>query len=218
MGAKISFGVVKKKHPLKKTRNSHVRTVVKADTPTAIVTKGKEQYSAPLVIESLGGTVTISAYNFGKKRCLSAEAGSGNPRKKVFEQNDNFTRAFRKSSRRLSEDEIRAEAYKQKEMRDAARAAEMTEEELALEKLKDLAGKEAARRAATGHSGKDKRNMPVHCNRAAQPRFAIARRATAPRKCAPRNSRHATRAAQPRLHAAPILKRSNCSTSSEQPL
>jgi hypothetical protein len=68
-----------------------------------------------------------------------------------FEQNDTFTRAFRKSGRRLSEDEIRAEAHKrQKEMRDAARAAEMTEEEVALEKPKDLAGNEVASRAATG--------------------------------------------------------------------
>jgi len=89
---------------------------------------------------------------------LSAEEGSGNPRRKVFERNGSFTRAFRKSGRRLSEDEIRAEAHKrQKEMRDAARAAEMAEGEVALEKLKDLAGKEAARRAATGQAGKDKR-------------------------------------------------------------
>jgi hypothetical protein len=41
-------------------------------------------------------------------------------------------------------------------MRGAARAAEMTEEEVALEKLKGLAEKEAARRAATGKAGKDK--------------------------------------------------------------
>ena len=44
----------------------------------------------------------------------------------------------------LSVNEIRAEAHKrQKEMRGAARAAEMTEEDVALEKLKDLAEKEA---------------------------------------------------------------------------
>jgi hypothetical protein len=46
------------KTPTQKKRNSHVRTVVKADTPAATVTKGKEQYSAPWVVESPGGTVT----------------------------------------------------------------------------------------------------------------------------------------------------------------
>jgi hypothetical protein len=61
-----------------------VCTVVKADTPIAIVTKGKGQYSAPWVVESPGGKVTTSAYNDGKKRCLSAEGGSGNPRKEVY--------------------------------------------------------------------------------------------------------------------------------------
>jgi hypothetical protein len=76
VGAKISFGVVRRNHPPKK-RNSHVRTVVKADTSTATYTKGNEQYSAPLVVESPGGTVTTSAYNDGKKRCLSAEGRSG---------------------------------------------------------------------------------------------------------------------------------------------
>jgi hypothetical protein len=60
-----------------KERNSHVRTVVKADTPTSVVTKGNEQYSAPWVVESPGGTATTSAYNDGKKRCLSAEEVSG---------------------------------------------------------------------------------------------------------------------------------------------
>jgi hypothetical protein len=81
--AKISFGVVRTKHPPKKKRNSYERTVVKADTPTATVTKGNEQNSAPWVTESPGGAVTTSAYIDGKKRCLSAEGGSGNPRKKV---------------------------------------------------------------------------------------------------------------------------------------
>ena len=77
---------------------------------------------------------------------------------KFFEQKNSFTRAYRKSGRRLSVDEIRAEAHKrQKEMRGAARAAEMTEEELALEKLKGLAEKEASRRAATGQASKVKR-------------------------------------------------------------
>jgi hypothetical protein len=62
-------------------------TVVKADTPTVSVTKGNEHHSAPWVVESPGGTVTTSAYNDGKKRCLSAEAGSGNPKMKVSKQN-----------------------------------------------------------------------------------------------------------------------------------
>jgi hypothetical protein len=89
-----------------------VRTVVKADTPTATVTKGNEQYSAPWIVESAGGVVTTPAYNNGKKRCLSAEVRSGNPRRTVFEYNGTCTRAFRKSSCRLSEDEIRAGAQK----------------------------------------------------------------------------------------------------------
>jgi hypothetical protein len=97
---------------IQKKRNAYERTVVKADTPTTTVTKGNEQYSAPWVVESPGGTVTTSAYNDGKKRCLSAEGGSGNPRKKVSEQNKTFTRAYRKSGHRLSENEIRAEAHK----------------------------------------------------------------------------------------------------------
>jgi hypothetical protein len=71
--------------------------------------------------EPHGGTVTTSAYNERKKRCLSAEAESGNPRKKVSEQNSTFTRDFCKSSHRLSLNEIRAEAHKrQSKMRDAA--------------------------------------------------------------------------------------------------
>jgi hypothetical protein len=135
-----------------------VRTVVKADTPTVTVTKGKEQYSAPRVVESPGGTVTTLAYNNGRKRCLRAEVGSCNPRKKIYEQNKTFTRAFCKSGRRLSVNEIRAEAHKrQKEMRDAALAVKMTKEEVALEKPKDLAEKAAARKAATGQAGKIKR-------------------------------------------------------------
>jgi hypothetical protein len=80
-----------------------------------------------------------------------------NPRKKASEQNNTYTRAYRKSGRHLSANEIRAEAHKrQKEMRDAARAREMTEEEVALEKLKDLAEKTAARKAETGRAGKAK--------------------------------------------------------------
>ena len=35
--------------------------MVKADTPTVTVTKGNEQYSAPWVVESLGGTVKTSS-------------------------------------------------------------------------------------------------------------------------------------------------------------
>jgi hypothetical protein len=66
---------------------------------------------------------------------------SGDTRRKVKEQNNTFNRAHRKGHR-LSEDEIRAEAHKrQKEMRGAARAAEMTEEEVALEKLEGLLNK-----------------------------------------------------------------------------
>jgi hypothetical protein len=38
-------------------------------------------------------------------------------------------------------------------MRDGARATEMTEEEVVLEKLKSLAEKAAARKAATGQAG-----------------------------------------------------------------
>jgi hypothetical protein len=80
-----------------------------------------------------------------RERCLSAEGGFGNPAKKVSEQNGTFTSFFRKSGRRIIIGEIRVEAHKrQKEMRDAARAAEMTEEEVALEKLKDRAEKEAS--------------------------------------------------------------------------
>jgi hypothetical protein len=48
------------------TTNSHVRTVVKADTPTATVTKGNGQCSAPWVVESPGGAAKTSAYNHVK--------------------------------------------------------------------------------------------------------------------------------------------------------
>jgi hypothetical protein len=128
-----------------------------ADTPSVTVTEANGQYCAPWIVESPGGTVTTSAYNDEKKRCQSAVGGSGNPKKKVSEQSKTFTRAYRKSGHCLSEDEIRAEAHKrQKEMRGAARAAEMAEEEVALEKLKDLAEKTAARKAEIGQAGKDK--------------------------------------------------------------
>ena len=87
------------KTPTQKKRNSYERTVVKADTPTVTVVKGNGQYSAPWIVESPGSTVATSAYNDGEKRCLSAEGGSGNPRKKVSEQNKTFpcqtaTRSF----------------------------------------------------------------------------------------------------------------------------
>jgi hypothetical protein len=61
--------------PTPKKRNSHVQTVLKAVTPTATVTKGKGQYSAPLVVESPGGTITTSAYNDGKKGTLMRKKG-----------------------------------------------------------------------------------------------------------------------------------------------
>ena len=100
--------------------------MVNSGTPTVTVTEGNEQFCAPWTDESPGGTVTTSAYKGGKKRCLSAKGGSGDPKKKVKIQNDTFMRAHRKSGRFLTEDEIRAEAHKrQKEMGDAARAAEM---------------------------------------------------------------------------------------------
>ena len=111
--------------PIKPRRNSRQRRiVVSAGTPTVIVTAGNEQFCAPWTAESPGGTVTTSAYNEdGKKRCLSAEGGSGDPRKTVLEQNKTFKRADRKSGG-LDLEEIRAEAHKrQKEMGDAARAA-----------------------------------------------------------------------------------------------
>jgi hypothetical protein len=81
-----------------KKRNSHVRTVVKADTSTVTVAKGNEQYSASWVVESPGGTVTTSAYSDGIKSFLSAEIGSGNQRKMVSEQNKTFMRAFAKAA------------------------------------------------------------------------------------------------------------------------
>ena len=73
-----------------------------------------------------------------------------------MEQNKTFMRAYRKSGG-LDLEAIRAEAQKRlKEMSDAARAAEMTKEEVALEKRKGLAEKAAARWAASGQAGKDK--------------------------------------------------------------
>jgi hypothetical protein len=52
-------------------------------------------------------------------------------------------------------------------MRNAARAAETAEEEVSLEKPKNLAGKEAALRAAMGQAGKDKRAAEEAKRRAA---------------------------------------------------
>jgi hypothetical protein len=87
----------------------------------------------------------------GKKEVPECGSRVWQSEEEGFKKNDTLTKAFRKSSRRLSANEIRAEAHKrQKEMRDAARAAEMAVEELALEKLKDLAEKEAALKATTG--------------------------------------------------------------------
>jgi hypothetical protein len=118
--------------PIKPRRNSRQRRiVVSAGTPTFTVTAGNEQFCAPWIVKSPGGTVTTSAYNEGgKKRCLSAEVGYGDPRKKVLEQNKTFMRAHRKNGDLdLTEEDIRAKARKrQKEMGDAARAAEMTKE------------------------------------------------------------------------------------------
>ena len=75
--------------------------------------------------------MTTSAYTMdGKKRCLRVTGGSGDPRKKAKVQTDTFNRAHRKIGRGLTEKEVRAEAHmRQKEMGDAARAAEMTKEE-----------------------------------------------------------------------------------------
>ena len=101
----ISFGVVRTKHPPKKT-NSYERTVVKADTPIVTVTEGDGQYCAPWIVESPGGTVTTSAYHDGKKRCMSAEGGSGDPRKKVSEQNKTSTRAYLFKSSKLKAREV----------------------------------------------------------------------------------------------------------------
>ena len=72
--------------PIKPRRNSRQRRiVVSAGTPTVKVTAGNEQFCAPWTAESPGGTVTTSAYTKdGKKRCLSAEGGSGDPKKTVL--------------------------------------------------------------------------------------------------------------------------------------
>jgi hypothetical protein len=87
------------KTPIEQKRNSCQRIVVNAGTPTVTGTEGNKQYCAPWKVESPGGTVTTSAYNKddGKKRCLSAEGGSGDPRRKVKVQNDTFARAHRKN-------------------------------------------------------------------------------------------------------------------------
>ena len=85
--------------PIKPKRK---RVVVSAGTPTVTGTEGNEQFCAPWTDESPGGTVTTSAYTDGKKRCLSAEGGSGDPRKKILEQNKTFNRAHRKTDRGLT--------------------------------------------------------------------------------------------------------------------
>jgi hypothetical protein len=180
-----------------------LRTVVKAETPTVTVTEGNEQYCAPWIVQSPGGTVTTSAYNGGKKRCLSAEGGSGDPRKKVSEQNKALTRAHRKNGHRLSKDEIGAEAHKrQKEMRGAARAAEMTEEEVALEKPKGIAEKAAARKASTGQAGTVKRAAEEAAREAATGQAGTVNRAAGDAK-----RRAATGQAGKNKHAAGEAKR-----------
>jgi hypothetical protein len=90
--------------PIKPRRNSRQRRiVVSAGTPTVTGTAGNEQFCAPWTVESPGGTVTTTAYTKdGKKRCLSAEGGSGDPRKKILEQNKTFNRAHRKTDRGLT--------------------------------------------------------------------------------------------------------------------
>jgi hypothetical protein len=54
------------KTPTKKKRSNYERTVVKADTPTATVTEGDEQYCAPWIVESPGGTDTTSESLFSE--------------------------------------------------------------------------------------------------------------------------------------------------------
>jgi hypothetical protein len=142
-----------------------------------------------------------SAYNEGgKKRCLSAEVGYGDPRKKVLEQNKTFMRAHRKNGDLdLTEEDIRAKARKrQKEMGDAARAAKMTKEEVALEKWKGLAEKVAARKAATGQTGKVKRAAEEAARKAATGQAGTAKRAAeeAARKAATGQAGTAKRAAE----------------------
>jgi hypothetical protein len=90
-----------------------------------------------------------------------------------------FMRTHRKiGGRDLTEEEIRAEAHKrQKEMGDAARAAEMTKEEVALEKRKGLADKEAARKAATGQAGTVKRAAEEAARKAATGQAGTVKRA-----------------------------------------
>jgi hypothetical protein len=124
--------------------------------------------------------VATSAYKDGEKRCLSAERVSGDPRKKVLEQNKTFMWAHRKiGGLDFNEEEMRAEAHKrQKEMGDAARAAEMTKEEVALENRNGLAEKEAARKAATGQAGKVKRAAEDSARKAATGQAGTAKRAT----------------------------------------
>ena len=66
---------------------------------------------------------------------------------------------------------------RQKEMGDAARAAEMTKEEVALEKRKGLAEKEAARRAASGQAGKGKHAAGEAARKAATGQAGTVKRA-----------------------------------------
>ena len=56
------------KTPIKQKRSSSERTVVKADTPTATVTEGNEQYCAPWIVESPGEMVKNSGLQRREKK------------------------------------------------------------------------------------------------------------------------------------------------------
>jgi hypothetical protein len=73
VGVKISFGWSKENTP--KKRNSHVRTVVKADTPIATVTKGSGSIPPRGLLNHLGARLRRRPTMTGKKRCLSSEGG-----------------------------------------------------------------------------------------------------------------------------------------------
>ena len=55
------------KTPTPKKHNSYERTVVKADTPTATVTKGNEQYSAPWILDYLEARLRLRPRITGKR-------------------------------------------------------------------------------------------------------------------------------------------------------
>jgi hypothetical protein len=161
-----------------------------------------EQYSALWVVEPPGGTVTTPAYNDGKKRCLSAEVGSGKPNNKVSEKHKTFTRAYRKSGRRNSVSEIHSEAQKrQKEMHEAARAAEMTEEEVALGKLKGLAKKQKRARLQRGKQARPSAYLKkprARLQRGKQARTSAQRKITSAGLLRGRRARTSTQRKKPR--------------------